>query len=381
MKKFWGKNKKILKFIFFLLVVFQTGLLFLDWLSPKIITRREGFNYVDLFGRNPDFLLNRANFDGIHYLSIAKNGYGLHQQAFFPLYPELIKILTPFFGGKDLVTGIFISLFCSLAFLFLFYKLILLDYRESTVRYSLIFLLFFPTSFFFGMVYTESLFLMLVLGCFLAARKKKWLAAGLLGAFASYTRLVGVFLFPAILYEWWQAKETRNWKLEIRNLLFLFLIPAGLLKYMYFLWQKYNDPLMFFHVQPFFGAQRSGNKIILLYQVFWRYWKMILTTKWDPLYFAVWLELLVALAVLAVFLLAYKRGIRASYLIFYGLAYLTPTLTGTFSSLPRYTLVLFPFFIYLGTIKNEFLKKGLLVLFVILFMFCTILFFRGWWIA
>jgi len=381
MKKFWGKNKKILKFIFFLLVVFQTGLLFLDWLSPKIITRREGFNYVDLFGRNPDFLLNRANFDGIHYLSIAKNGYGLHQQAFFPLYPELIKILTPFFGGKDLVTGIFISLFCSLAFLFLFYKLILLDYQESTVRYSLIFLLFFPTSFFFGMVYTESLFLMLVLGCFLAARKKKWLAAGLLGAFASYTRLVGVFLFPAILYEWWQAKETRNWKLEIRNLLFLFLIPAGLLKYMYFLWQKYNDPLMFFHVQPFFGAQRSGNKIILLYQVFWRYWKMILTTKWDPLYFAVWLELLVALAVLAVFLLAYKRGIRASYLIFYGLAYLTPTLTGTFSSLPRYTLVLFPFFIYLGTIKNEFLKKGLLVLFVILFMFCTILFFRGWWIA
>jgi Gpi18-like mannosyltransferase len=381
MKKFWKKNKRAIKFILVLFVVFQTALFFLDWLSPKIIHRREGFNYVDPFRKNPDFLFNRANFDGIHYLSIAKNDYGLYQQAFFPLYPNLIRVLTPFFGGKDLVAGIFISVFCSLVFLFLFYKLVLLDYQESVARYSLIFLLFFPTSFFFGMVYTESLFLMLVLGCFLAARKGKWLMAGLLGAFASYTRLVGVFLFPAILYEWWQAKKSKNWKLEIRNFLFLCLIPAGLFKYMYFLWQKYNDPLMFFHVQPFFGAQRSGGKIILLYQVFWRYFKMILTTKWDLLYFTVWLEFLTALGMLTILFLAYKKGIRESYLVFAGLAFITPTITGTFSSLPRYALVLFPCFVWLGMMKNTIVQNLLVVISGTLFIISTLLFFQGYWIA
>jgi len=231
------------------------------------------------------------------------------------------------------------------------------------------------------MVYTESLFLMLVIGSFYAARKNRWLMAGILGGLASYTRLVGIFLFPALLYEWWSGREVRNEKWELRNMLKVFIIPAGLLIYMKFLWQRYGDPLMFFHVQPFFGAERSSSRIILIYQVFWRYFKMIFTTKLDPLYFAVWLEFLVAISFLVLLVLSYKNKIRVSYLIFGLFSYIVPTLSGTFLSLPRFVLTLFPCFILLGTTKNKPLKVFLLVLFGFMFIVSASLFFRGYWVS
>lgn len=330
---------------------------------------------------NPYFLWSRANFDGIHYLMIAKFGYGVYEQAFFPLYPKLVRMATPVFGGKNLLAGLFISNLSLLLALFIFYKLAILDIQERAAKRAVFFLLFFPTSFFLGMVYSESVFLFLILGSFYLARKRKWLLAGIFGGLASYTRLVGVFLFPALLYEWWSGREVRNERWEVGNMLKVFIIPTGLLVYMKFLWQKYGDPLMFLHVQPSFGAERSGGRIILIYQVFWRYLKMVLTTKSDPLYFTVWLEVLVAISFLILFILAYRAKIRFSYLIFSAFAYFIPSLSGTFSSLPRYCLVLFPAFIYLGMLKNKVVRTVVLAVFGILLVISTTLFFRGYWVS
>jgi len=375
MKKFWQDNKKAIKFVVLIFVFWQIFLCLLNFIAPFTgISYRGGYNYVELKPFNPPFLWNWANYDGIHYLDISRKGYGIYQQAFFPLYPKLIRILTPLFGGKDLLAGIFISNFSLFILLFLFYKLIILDYKEDVAKRTLIFLLLFPTSFFLGMVYTESLFLLLVIGSFYSIRRHNWLLGGILGALASYTRLVGIFLFPVLLYEWWQ-------QIKIKNLLPILLTPIGLLAYMRFLWKTYGDPLMFVHVQPFFGGQRSGKKIILIYQVFWRYLKMILTTKLDILYLIVWLELFVALGILVVLFFAYLRKMRLSYLIFAFFAYIAPTFSGTFSSMPRYALVLFPFFIYIGLIEKKLLTKLITVIFGIFFVVLTILFFRGYWVA
>lgn len=368
-----------------LFLIWQICILLVPIFSGRILVPRERFMYNDgpkIF--NPQFLWSRANFDGIHYLEIARKGYGVHQQAFFPFYPNLIRKLTPFFLGKDLLAAVFISnLFFFLAF-WLFYQLILIDYESKIALKSLIFYLIFPTSFFFTMVYTESLFLALVLSSFYFARKKRWFWAGVLGALASNTRLVGIFLFPALLWEWWEQQKGHQLKLKtesIKPLASIFLVPLGLWSYMKFLAAKYHDPLMFFHVQPFFGAERSGGKIILIYQVFWRYLKMVLTTRIDPLYFSVWLELLTAIGFIAVSFLAYRKKMRLSYLIFALFAYLAPTLSGTFSSMPRYVLVLFPCFIYFGMIRNKFITSLLTILFVILLMFSVIYFLNGYWIA
>ena len=331
---------------------------------------------------NPVWLWNRANFDGAHYLGISRRGYGLYQQAFFPFYPRLIKFLTPIFAGKDLLAAIFISNFSLLLLLYSFYKLILLDFDDQTARWATVFFLLFPTSFFLSCVYTESLFIFLVLTSFYTARTNHWLAAGIFGLLASYTRVTGVLLFPALLYEWYQVEKNKISKLEkIKNLLPVFLVPLGLLSYMRYLGNEYRDCLLFLHVQPFFGAERSGSRIILIYQVFWRYLKMILTSKLDFLYFTVWLELLVAILLLIVFAYSIKKKIRTSYLVFAILSFFVPTLSGTFLSLPRFALAFFPCFIYLGTIKNKVIRISLLTIFGITFLISSVLFFRGYWLS
>lgn len=390
MKKFWQENKSALKFIFLVFIIWTAAVNLLDFVSPYIkIPLRGGYNYSEFRIVNPPFFWNRASFDGIHYLDISRKGYGINQQAFFPLYPQIIKTLRPTFENKDLLAGLFVSHVSLIILLVIFYTLIKIDHETKIARKSLLYLMIFPTSFYFGFVYTESLFLALILGSFLAARKQKWLIAGILGGLAANTRLVGVFLFPALMYEWYEQYKPINFSFKfssnlfdkLKNFIPLLIIPLGLLSYMRFLKIKFSDPLLFIHSQPFFGANRSGGKIILIYQVFFRYLKMILTTKIDPLYFAVWLELLTAILFIFLLFKAYKKKIRLSYIIFALLALITPTLTGTFSSLPRYVLVLFPCFMYLGTVKDSLLRKGIMAIFLALAIFSALLFFRGYWIA
>jgi Gpi18-like mannosyltransferase len=377
---FWQENKKVIFFILTGFVLWQILIFAVGGFSGSFLPTRKTFLYAEASIKSPKILWNRANFDGVHYLYISRYGYGLYQQAFFPLYPQLIKKAAPLFGGKDLLAAVFISNISFLLALFLFFRLIRLDYKEEVSFRTIIFFLLFPTAFFFGMAYTEGLFLMLILGSFYAARRGQWWWAGILGGLATYTRLVGIFLFPALVYEWYQQNQF-SIKKSAARLLSLALIPAGLLTYMGQLWKSAGDPLLFFHVQPYFGAQRSGNKIILLYQVFWRYFKMALTTKWDFLYFTVWLEILTAVVFLVLLILAFRGKIRRSYLIFSLLAFLAPTFFGTFSSLPRYVLVLFPCFIYLGTKikkKTAYLLGLVLAIFLII---CASLFSQGYWIS
>jgi len=383
MKKFWKNNRKIIKFILTVFVIWQIVISSVSFFSSKILPERSRFMYNDgVKIINPVWLWNRANFDGAHYLGISRRGYGLYQQAFFPFYPRLIKFLTPIFAGKDLLAAIFISNFSLLLLLYSFYKLILLDFDDQTARWATVFFLLFPTSFFLSCVYTESLFIFLVLTSFYTARTNHWLAAGIFGLLASYTRVTGVLLFPALLYEWYQVEKNKISKLEkIKNLLPVFLVPLGLLSYMRYLGNEYRDCLLFLHVQPFFGAERSGSRIILIYQVFWRYLKMILTSKLDFLYFTVWLELLVAILLLIVFAYSIKKKIRTSYLVFAILSFFVPTLSGTFLSLPRFALAFFPCFIYLGTIKNKVIRISLLTIFGITFLISSALFFRGYWLS
>jgi Gpi18-like mannosyltransferase len=385
--KWFKNNREILIFLLFAFLVWRVWLQVFLWLGWFVLPLKEILlGGGDKFFSHPG-LWAWANFDGEHYLAIAHHGYGNFEQAFFPFYPWLIRTLV--FPFKQtlfalLFSGLFISHLSFIIALFLFYLLIRLDYDKKIAQTAIFFLLLFPTSFFFGAVYTESLFLALALGSFYAARCGKWWIAGILGAMASATRLVGIFLLPALLWEWWEQNKIKNEKLKIKNLLDLapiLLVSAGLLYYMRFLAVNYHDPLMFFHVQPAFGAQRVADKIILLYQVFWRYFKMIATTKWDPLYFTVWLEFLTASWFLGFLVFAYLKKIRFSYIVFASLAYLIPTLTGTFSSMPRYVLVLFPCFISMALLKNRIIKILLFTFYFLLLVVSTIFFTRGYFVG
>lgn len=379
------KIKKLSKRIHWSLKWFLTwrlALFLIVFLAVKLISYKSGY-----LGGEESYYLNNplswgwANFDGVHYLLIAKGGYTQYKEAFFPLFPFLVRFLANFVRGRSyLFFGLLVSHLAFGGALVLFYKLLRLDLKTKLAKRTLFYLLIFPTSFYFVSVYTESLFLFLLLASFYAARKRTWLWAGFFGGLASATRFVGIFLLPALLVEWWQSRKNNESKLT--DFLSLFLVAVGLLVYMFFLQKRTGDPFYFIHLQGILETGRTGGKIILLYQVFWRYFKMLLTTKFDVLYFSVWLEFLVSLLFLGLSIWSYFH-LRLSYFVFMILAFLTPTLTGTFSSMPRYVLVLFPGFMALAilTEKHQWLKKVYPVFAIILGIISLMLFVRGYWVA
>ena len=149
------------KKIFLLFLIWRLIDFFIIILAKQIIPYLGFFPYQeDLFKYHlPPFLSSLANFDGAHYLRISAKGYDTHEQVFFPLFPLLIRFLSPLFAKNHLLTGLFLS---NIAFLFGLYffsrALKLYQLKKREIFLTLLLLLFFPTSFFFGALYTEGLF-------------------------------------------------------------------------------------------------------------------------------------------------------------------------------------------------------------------------------
>jgi Gpi18-like mannosyltransferase len=324
-----------------------------------------------------------ANFDGEHYLSIAQSGFGLGEQAFFPLYPLFIKFLS----GRSLFSlnlwGQIISNISFLVALFGFYKLMRLDFSEKISRLAVILMLIFPTSFYFAAVYTESLFLALVVWSFYLARKDKWLPASLLGMFASGTRVIGIILLPVLLVEYFVQK--RKLVPSAYSLFTLLLIPLGLFAYMFFLYRITGDAFKFIHALPTFGEQRS-SALILLPRVFYRYiFKILPNINYS--YFAgtftTVMEFIVGLLFLFMSVYSFFK-LRLSYALFLSLGYLIPTFSGSFSSLPRYVLILFPVYIILAIwlqTKPIVAKSLVFTVLLLLLIISLSMFFRGYWLS
>jgi Gpi18-like mannosyltransferase len=329
-----------------------------------------------------------ANFDGLHYLSLAEDGYenlySQSQYAFFPVYPFLIRKLS--IMGSYLTSALLISHISLILAIYVFYKLVLLDFSKRIALRAVFLVSIFPTSFFFGSINSESLFLLLTVSMFYLVRKKLFLPAALLAAIASATRLVGIFLWPVLFIELWQVnkRQVRN-VLKDPRLTLMLLPPLGLLSFMRFQFLHTGNWISFITGQPSFGANRTVDKLILLHQVFYRYFKMLtsLNPFADPIYFTVALELIITIFFLGLVVHSFKKT-RLSYAVFAALSFLTPTLTGTFSSMPRYVLTIFPAFIVLAIFFNNWSKKTkklYVLISVILSITSVVLYTRGYFIA
>lgn len=396
MKKFWTEFNKILALFLFwrlwLFLVAFTALFFI----PKF---GAWFPYSDRVlepTKLPSWIWGFGNFDGVHYLKIAQDGYkAMFSEAFFPLYPILIRIFNFFPQNPNLdkliyvdpgffYSGFMLSNTLFLFALFLFYKLVRIDFKKEVAFLSLILLLAFPTSFYFGSVYTESLFLFLTVSTFYLVRKKKYLLAGLTAAFAAATRITGLILSLVLLIELVRDLKKGFQKINKCELVKSFggvlLSPLGTLLYMFYLLREQGDPLYFLTSQPGFGAERSARPIILLPQVIFRYIKIFLDLPMDSLkFFNAALEFTLTLIPLF-FLFLFIKKMRFSYWVFTLVCLILPTLTGTFSSMPRYALggfLLFPL------ISEKYSKhKGLIIFaFLLLSLILISLFTRGYWIA
>lgn len=340
---------------------------------------KPSFPYADaiLAKYGHQLLWSWANFDGVHYIRLAQDGYVFElTQAFFPAYILLIRLVNILFQNM-VVSGLLISHISFIFMLAMLYKLIRIDYSEKIARRVLIFISLFPSSFYFLSVYTESLFLLLLVSMFYYVRTAQIPKAAVCGFGMTLSRIVGILAIPSIILE--LKKDPHKKRGAIGLIIFS---SMGLLLYMLYLWLEFKDPFLFAHVQSGFGSGRDTTKLVLFYQVIWRYVKMIFTVeKTNPIYFTIWLELISSAYALGLLIWAYIQKVRPSYLLFSFLSYLLPTLTGTFSSMPRYILVLFPIYIVLAQIKHAPLRWSLLAIHIFLLFICTMLFTRGYWIA
>ena len=163
-----------------------------------------------------------ARWDSEWFLKIAEEGYSWPSStpAFFPLYPLLIAGLAPVIGGHAVLAGLLISLAAGAAAFALLYRLTAARLGSEAAGRTVLFLALAPTSLFFGAVYSESLFLLLAVGAFLAAERRWFWQAGVIAGLALLTRSAGVALLPALVFFAWQAPS--RW----RALLGVALAPA-----------------------------------------------------------------------------------------------------------------------------------------------------------
>ena len=384
------KRKEFFKV--FLIFVFSSFFsVILSIVANKVLSYEPSFPYAKqkLPGYDlPQFLYSFANFDGIHYLTIAEKGYlgTALIAAFFPIYPILIRFFNYFFHNQ-LLSALILSQIFSFTSLLSFYYLVKNDYQKKVATIGTILLATFLSSFYFKAVYNEGLFLTLIFTLLIAAKKDKNILAVFLAALASATRIVGIFILPTLVILDWQKREKLDWK---KIILYSFS-SLGLLGYMFYLQKNFHDPLYFFHVQNEFGASRQTT-LVIFPQVVWRYIKILWTARpFDTKYYAYLQEFLVSLWALFILVKAsiktYKKEIKLewAYLVFAFGAYFLPTLTGNLSSMPRYIIVCFPIFIYLSQNwqknKNKWPKILYLTINLVLLIINTILFIQGYWVA
>jgi Gpi18-like mannosyltransferase len=339
-----------------------------------------------------------ANFDGVQYLVIADHdAYYQYQQAYFPLFPLLIKVVGTLIGGKLLYGGLVVSIFGLFCGLILLRKLLsLLPEKNRSVWSSTVYLLLLPGSFFFVSVYTESLFLALFCGTLLLLNRKQYVLAAVTACLLGMTRLVGVFVvIPLVVYFIFpHLSEKGGWlKKFIQSLkpvhLLVILSPLiGLLIYMAYLHITVDDPLAFIHAQKAFNNNRSTS-IVLLPQVLYRYFKILTTARLDIAYVVASVEIGIFITYIALLARQFYRYFvlkRDAHWLSWGILLfsitnlLLPTLTGTLSSIPRYGLLSLAVLIEINQ-SSRVVKLLLSVVFSVINLLMLVLFAQGYFVS
>ena len=170
-----------------------------------------------LVNNNLDFLMG---YDAKYYLEISR--YGYHNDslyAFFPLYPILIKIFYYIFRSY-LLSGLFISLFCSIVSYYIINKLV-------SDKNKLMIYIYCPIVIFLSVIYTESLFLMVTLLGYYFYKNKKLLYSSIFIGLGILTRNTGALLFVAVLVDYIYSCIKKG-KFNLNKFLILFLVPVGI---------------------------------------------------------------------------------------------------------------------------------------------------------
>ena len=122
------------------------------------------------------------------------------------------------------------------------YYLARLDLQASQARRAVLLITIFPFAFFFGVVYTESVFLLSTVASFYLFRTRRWALGGCCGAIATATRVNGILMLPALAWIAWRhaGPDVRDRVSAAAGLVF---VTAGVGAYSLYVYRLTGNPI------------------------------------------------------------------------------------------------------------------------------------------
>ena len=290
-------KKIILLFLVWKISIFTVTSVFIPVIADDFVfVPREHRFYTPI--QSNDLIRRFANFDGMSYLKIARDGYFSSELGYFPLYPILIKFFSQipltFFNHRFyVITAEVLSNIAFMLSLIVMYKIMRQDKIQNIFTLLVFVVLLYPTSFYFGAAYNDSLFLLFATLTLYLSRKKRWILASIFGGLATLTRLNGLALVFLILgeyviqtngnkklfakkfvYQTWISAIKRSFsfkKMMKEKIIGVLLVPIAFIAYLAYINIQFGSFYTLFSSMDRWGQDR----IIFPPQVIWRYIKII----------------------------------------------------------------------------------------------------------
>jgi len=164
-----------------------------------------------------EFVNLPMRWDAGWYYGISRVGYewnlaetGQQNIAFFPAYPLLTRVAARVLGGDStayVVAGVLVSHVAFLWSLLLIYQLARSMLGDLTASAAVMLTAAYPFAVYHGAMYTESLFLLAIVGAFLEVRRGGWARAAAWGVLAGLTRPNGFLLMVPLAIEAWRCRR------------------------------------------------------------------------------------------------------------------------------------------------------------------------------
>ncbi len=346
-------------------------------LQTATYTTEDVFPYRGVAAEKNPLLGVWQRFDTNWFLKIAQRGYAGDDGStvYMPLYPLLIRAVGIVLLGNDLLAALLISNVALVVSLYLLYRVTDELFDAASAKRALLYVVIFPTAFFWFAAYTESLFFMWALASLFFARREKWLVASVCGALAALTRLQGVLMLVPLAYLVWAHAAERKFQITRavwRASLPLLLLPLATLSFLLFsnlsLLESYEGEL--------------HARFVLPWENVWSDVVLILQQQASLVDVA---NLVVTVLFGAMLVLVWQRLPR-EYALYALVMFLAPlfrmTTTQPLVSMLRYVLVLFPvFMLWAGWGNNVWVNRAVVYVSFPLSLYFSAQFWLWGWVA
>ena len=348
----------------------------LQWYVPRI-------GYSPLDATNYNYYINK--WDTVNYTRIAQYWYGFEDHgipgyikeytiAFLPGFPIMIRGLN-LLVGDYVISGLILSNAFCLGSGLLLYLLVADMYSEPAARRACFFFNFSTAACVFSATHSESAFLFLTLLAVYLARKRRFIAAVAVGAYAAFTRQFGMLVAVPVFYEMLRhmarypsgadvilqedglpgsftlrrriansVRLRRVW----RYVLLAACILIGYAAYLFVNWQVYGDPFKFLYYQQLnWGNRLTSIDVCVRTNVEYLFNYLRTNPDKDSLRGIFLPQTVMAVALPALLLMFWRRGDAGDNA--YAFCYITITYSSTWLiSGIRYIAAMYPLYIMLA---------------------------------